>query len=96
MFLDCSFFVGRTNTSTSLFSYNPGESPATYSSIDFVPVFELKNLPFFNMSGAAEACGNSVDCLFDVGSTGSIEAGQSTRDAQDAYHEIVMLSQPGK
>lgn len=59
-------------------------------------MFELENLPFFNMSGATEACGNSVECLFDVASTGSIEVGQFTRDAQDTYNEIVMLSQPGE
>lgn len=91
----CYISLGRIEASSSLFSYNPGESPVTYNNTAFEPVFDLEELPFFNMSGVAEVCGNSVECLFDVGSTGSVQVGQSTRSAQDVYIETVMLSQPG-
>lgn len=88
--------LGRIKSSSSLFSYNPGESPVTYNNTAFEPVFDLEDLPFFNMPGAAEVCGDSVECLFDVGSTGSVQVGQSTRSAQDTYSETVVLSQPGE
>ena len=67
----------------------------TYSDTEFVPIFDPTELPFFNMPGAAEVCGDSLECLFDVGSTGLISVGNLTMEAQISFNETLVLSEPG-
>lgn len=81
--------------SESLFTYNPGQSVITYMDTVFVPVFDPLELPFFNMPGADEVCGDSLECLFDIGSTGLISVGNITLEAQIDFDETLELSQPG-
>lgn len=80
----------------SLFTYNPGQSMESFSDTNFVPIFDPTDLPFFNMSGAAEVCGDSFECLFDVGSTGLISIGNLTMEAQISFNETLVLSEPGR
>lgn len=86
--------IGRvTYHGASLFTYNPGQSVLTYMNTAFTPKFDHQMLPFYNMSGAAEVCGNSLECLYDIGSTGSLLIGSNTLAAQTAFNK---LSMPGK
>lgn len=48
------------------------------------------------MSGVAEICGDSLECLFDVGATGDIEVGLADVEVQVTYNETVEISQPSK
>lgn len=90
-------YVGRVVSELeSLFTYNPGQSVGSYSDTNFVPIFDPTDLPFFNMSGTAEVCGDSFECLFDVGSTGLISVGNLTMEAQISFNETLILSEPGK
>ena len=57
-------------------------------------MFEAADLPFANMSGVAEVCGESLECLFDVGATGDIEVGRVAVEVQITYTETVEISQP--
>ncbi len=79
----------------SLFTYNPGQSVETYINTQFVPEFDPLQLPFINMMGAAEVCGDNVECLFDIGSTGLISLGNITLEAQIEFNETLDLSEPG-
>lgn len=82
------FLSGRVVTeSKSLFTYNPGQSVETFTNTEFVPVFDPLMLPFINMPGAAEVCGDSLECLFDIGSTGSISVGNITLAVQVDFNE---------
>ena len=47
------------------------------------------------MMGAAEVCGDNVECLFDIGSTGLISLGNITLEAQIEFNETLDLSEPG-
>lgn len=90
------FLIGRIfNESDSLFTYNPGQSPATFMNMAFLPVFDPIKLPFYNIPGAAKACGESLECLFDIGSTGLISVGTITLEAQMEFNETLDLSEPG-
>ena len=86
--------AGRIHADDSLFTYTPGQSAATFDDPSFTPVFDLSDLPFANMSGVAEICGDSLECLFDVGATGDIEVGLVDVEVQVTYNETVEISNP--
>ena len=48
------------------------------------------------MPGVAEICGDSLECLFDVGATGDLEVGRDAVEVQTTYNETVEVSQPSK
>ncbi len=90
-------FIGRVvSESESLFTYDIGQSLETYMDTAFVPVFDPLQLPFYNMPGAAEVCGDSLECLFDIGSTGLLSVGNITMEAQTDFSVTLDLSEPGK
>ena len=88
--------AGRINTNDSLFTYSLGQSAATFNNTSFTPVFDLSDLPFANLDGMDEVCGDNIQCLFDVGATGNLEVGQTTVAIQLDFNEAVELSQQSK
>ena len=45
------------------------------------------------MSGLAQVCGDSLECLFDVGATGDVDVGLVVVEVQVEYNETVEDSQ---
>lgn len=43
-----------------------------------------------------EVCGNSLECLFDVGATGDLEVGRVTMEVQIIFNETVEVSQQSR
>ena len=64
----------------------------TFADTAFVPVFDLEDLPFANISEASETCGESLECLFDVGSTGVIEVGKVALEARREFNRTLELA----
>lgn len=89
------YTTGRINANESLFSYILGQSSTNFNDPNFTPIFDLTELPFNNVTGATEVCGDSLECLFDVGATGDIEIGQVSVQVQIMYNETIEISQPG-
>lgn len=79
----------------SLFTYQPGESWATYYDPCFVPVYTVVFSNPALQSQANAICGGDQQCLFDVAATGQVEIGQSTRDIGLEYEEIMQIQIPG-
>ena len=79
-----------------MFSYQPGESWATY----YDPYFEPKFQPVFgNVDLELEAtrlCGDHKFCLFDVAATGNIDLGLSTLQTSQEIEELERLSLPSE
>ena len=79
-----------------MFSYQPGESWATY----YDPYFEPQFQPVFGNADlemeATRLCGDDRFCLFDVAATGSIELGQSTLQTSQEIEELEQLSVPSE
>ena len=79
----------------SFFTYQPGESWATYYDPYFVPTY----LPQFSdqdlATQANELCGNDPFCLFDIAATGRVDIGLSTLRGSQDFEQIVQLSLPG-
>lgn len=48
------------------------------------------------MPGVEELCGDSLECLFDVGATGDLEVGRVAVEVQITYNDTVVVSQPSK
>ena len=79
----------------SLFTYQPGESWATYYDPYFVPTYLAE---FFDPDLAAQAnelCGNDPFCLFDIAATGRVDIGLSTLQGSQEFEEIEEISLPG-
>ena len=53
-------------------------------------------LPFANMTGMNNTCGDNRDCIFDLGATGRMDVGQMTMEVMNSYHNIELLSLQGK
>ena len=89
-------YTGIIDTPTaSLFSYQPGESWATYYDPYFVPHYAPT---FSDSSLEAEAdalCGGDLFCLFDVAATGSMDIGLSTLEGGQEFERIMQFSIPG-
>lgn len=88
--------AGKINANDSLFTYVPGQLPATFDNPDFTPIFDASDLPFANMSGLVQICGDSLECLFDVGATGDFDVGMVAVEVQIEYSETVEDSQLSK
>ena len=75
---------------SSLFTYQPGESWASYYDPFFSPVFE----PVFKDDElelkAMEVCGDDKFCLFDIAATERVEIGQATLTENQAFDEMIM------
>ena len=88
--------TGRISANESLFTYIVGQSASTFDNPSFTPVFDATDLPFANMPGVAEVCGDSLECLFDVGATGNLDVGRAAVDVHNTYNETVEVSQPSE
>ena len=79
----------------SLFTYQPGESWATFYDPFYVPTYQ----PMFANpeleSQANDLCGDDIFCLFDVAATGSMDIGLSTLEGGREIKEIAQLQIPG-
>ena len=79
----------------SLFTYQPGESWATYYDPYFVPTYQT----LFNDSDlaaqAGELCSDDPFCLFDIAATGRVDIGLSTLQGSQDFQQIVEISLPG-
>ena len=63
----------------SIFTYEPGESQASFSMPDHVPPFMDEILPsLLENATLVEVCGNNVECLFDFSQTGDAEFAMAT------------------
>ena len=79
----------------SLFTYQPGESWATYYDPYFVPTY-LTDFSDPDLAAQAnELCGNDPFCLFDIAATGRVDIGLSTLQGSQEFEQIVQLSLPG-
>ena len=90
------FNAGRITAADSLFTYILGQSADTFNNHSFTPVLDISELPFANMAGVEDVCGDSLECLFDVGATGDLEVGQVAMEVQITYNEIVEVSEQSK
>ena len=79
-----------------MFSYQPGESWATY----YDPYFEPEFKPVFGNADleleATRLCGDDKFCLFDIVATGSIDLGLSTLQTSQEIEELEQLSLPSE
>ena len=86
--------LGIINEADTHFSYRPGDSWMEFYDPSFLPVFE----PVFEDPALEEeaksVCGEDKFCLFDVATTKRIEIGISTMNDNQAFNEIVELSEP--
>ena len=80
----------------SLFSYQPGESWATYYDPFFVPFYEPVFASPALEAQANEMCGDDTFCLFDIAATSRVEIGTSTLEGGQEFDEIANFSVPGK
>ena len=91
-----SHTAGIIDTPTnSLFTYQPGESWATYYNPYFVPTYLTEFSDPDLAVQANELCGNDPFCLFDIATTGRIDIGLSTLQGSQEFEQIVQLSLPG-
>ena len=75
----------------SLFTYQPGETWATFYDPFFEPTYHPK---FSNPKLEAEAkelCGDDIFCLFDVAATGNIDIGLSTLTVGEEIQELSLI-----
>lgn len=82
-------FLGQvTNTSgpkQSIFHYPENKTFLSFINVGFVPMF-TDNITFANATLEAlakEACGDNIQCLFDIASTGSLNVGKLTKSQED-------------
>ena len=79
----------------SLFTYQPGETWATFYDPFFQPTYEPKFATPELEAEAKELCGDDIFCLFDVAATGSMEIGLSTLRGGEEIEEITEVQIPG-
>ena len=73
----------------SLFTYQPGESWATYYDPFFSPIYEpVFSDPILEQE-AASICGDNFFCLFDIAATGVMDIGLSTLTGNIEYEDIL-------
>ncbi|XP_031574275.1 sushi domain-containing protein 2-like [Actinia tenebrosa] len=86
-----------TQAHESLFTYGQGKSHQTYSNPNFLPVFvDMNNMVFEDKvleRKARSACGNSVQCLFDVQATGDTNIGLVTKNSIQQLQEIINITE---
>ena len=88
-----SISLGFTTASGSLFAYDQGKSYQTYYNPSYTPVFlDAGNLTFENATLEEEAkrvCGSSLQCLFDIRTTGKVTIGIVSRNSVVEFLAIV-------
>lgn len=79
----------------SLFTYQPGESWATFYDPYFLPIYT----PVFSSPAlerqANAICGDDTQCLFDIAATGIVEIGQVAVETGREFEELLELQIPG-
>ena len=83
------------NETDSLFSYNNGESWATFYRPDYQPLFSLVFASPELEAEAREVCQNDTFCLYDIAATGRVELGMTTLRRNQEFEEIAELSAAG-
>ncbi len=80
----------------SIFTYQPGQTWATFYDPHFVPIYE----PTFSdpslQQQANSICGTDLECLFDMAATGRRDIGQVSIEIEQEIEEILDLQIPGK
>lgn len=76
--------VGRTTSSESIFTYQPGTSHSTYQHSGFTPNFTASN-----SNEAVSLCGSNADCLFDYSITGKTALALGSKTAVESYSVAV-------
>ena len=96
------FFTSPTHTAgiidtpaNSLFTYQPGESWATYYDPYFVPTYLTEFSDPDLAAQANELCGDDPFCLFDIAATGRVDIGLSTLQGSQEFEQIEEISLPG-
>ncbi len=90
------YYVGIVDSpQDSIFTYQPGQTWATFYDPHFVPVYK----PTFSSPSlqeqAASICGNDVECLFDMAATGREDIGIVSIDVEQEIKELLELQIPG-
>ena len=83
------------NEADSLFSYNDGESWATFYRPNYQPLFDLVFASPELEAEAREVCQNDTFCLYDIAATGRVQLGMTTLRGNQELDEIVELSDAG-
>ena len=74
-----TYILGQISGAESFFTYEPGESVATFSVPNHVPPFMDEILPSLQDNATLiEVCGDNIECLFDFSQTGDAEFGMAT------------------
>ncbi len=74
----------------SIFTYIPPYDYNTYHMPDFIPILDLPNLNNVNQE-IKDACGDSLECIFDAVTTGSLSFANKTL-ANSATFDIIQKS----
>lgn len=85
-----------SNSSESLFAYDPLNSFSTFYDPSFVPVFRQNFTDPILEAEANATCQGDNACLFDIAVTGRVEIGMSTLEQVHIIENIRLLSQPSK
>jgi len=78
----------------SLFTYQPGESWATYDPY-FVPTYQTLFNDLDLVAQANELCSNDPFCLFNIAATGRDDIGLTTLQGSQEFQQLVEISLPG-
>ena len=79
----------------SLFTYQPGETWATFYDPFFQPTYEPTFATPELEADANALCGDDIFCLFDVAATGDMDIGVSTLEGGREIQEITEIQIPG-
>jgi hypothetical protein len=84
-------FSGLLSSAESLFSYRDGKKHKDFVDVTYVPMFvdELSSL-FTDKTleiHAKEACGDVIECMFDIAASGSLSFGNSTKESVKHYNK---------
>jgi hypothetical protein len=90
-------FSGAINANQTIFHYDFGKTFSTYSKPKFVPIFlDKENLKFEDANLEKEArlvCGDSIQCLFDVKTTGKTSIGKASWSALSQFKAIINVTE---
>ena len=93
MVLTTDYVSGLTTENQSLFTYDEGKTYNSYLDISYAPAFlDAKNLAFKDAAlekEANEVCGNNMQCLFDIHTTGKVSIGLASKQSMDEYVVVV-------
>lgn len=87
------FVLGMTTPNESLFYYEVGKNHSSYINMEFVPLFlDQGDLMFENATlgqQAREVCGDNMQCLFDIHTTGRVSIGVATKQAVELFAAVI-------